>query len=212
MAEDPKNGQSDAHTPAALGLDGPDPVDLLAGSPELDASDLLAMAAEPVLTSRRARGRPAGALNRKNSDMIAYLQALGHRDPWVTLSLIQSADTARLANILRVPLMKNGKPQVSKAGTALYSTPDPAAVLALQMRAAEALMKYHHSAKPQQLELPVGDKRPLMVIGEMNVSIESSDGFMSAGIAPDRGEKVKEINGDAVAMPCEKQTTLSRMT
>lgn len=185
-------GQEEAHTPAAPGaeaassaLPGADPLDLLDGSPDLDASDLLAMAAEPVLSQRRVRGRPQGALNRKNADMIAYLKALGHRDPWVTLSTIQSADTMRLALALRSPVMKNGKQVVSKAGTPLFNMPDPSDVLALQMRAADALMPYHHAKKPQQLDLgDLGATRPVMVIGEMNVGIASDFGFMSAGTAP----------------------------
>lgn len=211
MADKPEKGQLDAHTPPAASaeaawsapidgdqaLPGADPAALLAGSPDLDASDLLALVAEPILTQRRARGRPAGALNRKNNDMIGYLAALGHRDPWVTLSLIQSADTAKLALALRTPVIKNGKHAVSKAGTPLFNTPQFTDVLALQMRAADALMPYHHAKKPQQLELPQGDKRPLMVIGEMNVTqIAGGEGFMSAGVMPD--EKPNEINGDAV--------------
>lgn len=188
----PHEGQEEAHTLAAPGaeaassaLSGADPLDLLDSSPDLNASDLLALAAEPALSQRRARGRPQGALNRKNADMIAYLKALGHRDPWVTLSLIQSADTMKLAQALRTPLMKNGKQVVSKAGTPLFNMPAPMDVLAMQVRAADTLMNYHHAKKPQQLDLPVGDKRPLMVIGEMNVAIGNDLGFMSAGIAPD---------------------------
>lgn len=164
-------GQEEAHTHAATaatsGLDalaGADPLDLLDGSPDLGDSDLLATAAELVAAPRRARGRPPGALNRKNGDMVAYLQSLGHRDPWLTLSMIQTADTEKLAQKLS---MKRGD------------------VLALQLRAADAIMPYHHAKKPQQLDLPVGDKRPLMVIGEMNVAIGNDLGFMSAGIAPD---------------------------
>ncbi|GAA2871862.1 hypothetical protein GGQ99_000974 [Aminobacter niigataensis] len=185
-------GQEEAHTPAAPGAEAPssalpgaDPLDLLDGSPDLDALDLLALAAEPALSQRRARGRPQGALNRKNADMIAYLKALGHRDPWVTLSTVQSADTMKLALALRSPVMKNGKQLVSKAGTPLFNTPSPMDVLALQMRAADALMPYHHAKKPQQLDLgDLGDKRPVMVIGEMNVAIANDYGIMSAGIAP----------------------------
>lgn len=211
MVEVAKDGQREAHTPrdpaaiepssAAIedgaALPGADPLALLVGSPDLDASDLLAMAAEPVLQQRRARGRPAGAGNRKNGDMIGYLAALGHRDPWVTLSLIQSADTGKLAMALRSPAMKNGKQMVSKAGTPLFNTPEPGEVLALQMRAAEALMKYHHSAKPQQLDLPPGDKRPLMVIGDgANVNVLIAGGYASDEFLPP--EKPNEINGTAV--------------
>jgi len=189
MTKAPGEGHLEARTPPGAApiaadragleqdgaLPGADPADMIAGSPDIDAPDLLAVAAELSAAPRRARGRPAGSGNRKNGDMVAYLAALGHRDPWVTLSMIQTADTGALAQALA---MKRGD------------------ALVLQLRAAEALMPYHHAKKPQQLELPVGDKRPLMVIGEMNVAIMGGDGFMSAGIAP--GEKPNEINGDIV--------------
>lgn len=191
----PHEGQEEAHTlaaPAATapssGIDalaGADPLDLVAGLPDIEETDLLALAAETMLLQRRGRGRPSGSPNRKNADMIAYLHAKGHRDPWVTLSLIQSADTMALTKALRAPVMKNGKQLVSKAGTPLFTMPDPMDVLAMQARAADALMPYHHGKKPQQLELPVGDKRPMMIIGEMNVAISNDLGFMSAGIAPE---------------------------
>lgn len=182
MTKADQDGHREAHTradpapaEADQALPGADPADLLAGSPDVAGADLLSVASELAAAPRRARGRPAGSGNRKNGDMIAYLQALGHRDPWVTLSMIQSADTVALARELMLP---RGE------------------VFALQLRAADALMPYHHAKKPQQLELPAGELRPLMVIGEMNVSIGGPDGFMSAGIAP--GEKANEINGDAV--------------
>lgn len=193
MSKKPVDGQLDAHTQPAAGgdaaaqaLPGADPLDLLAGSPDLDVHDLLALVAEPVLSRRRARGRPAGAANRKNGDMIAYLTALGHRDPWVTLSLIQSADTMALAMAMRSPAMKNGKQMVSKAGTPLFNTPDPMDVLAMQLRAADALMPYHHGKKPQQLDLvDPRDKRPLMVIGDgNNIAVSIGGGFASDDFMP----------------------------
>lgn len=205
MPNEPDQGHHDAHTPREASaedawneLPGADPAALLAGLPDIDATDLLAMAAEPALTQRRTRGRPEGSLNRKNSDMIRYLAAKGHRDPWETLSLIQSADTMRLAMFLRVPMQSDGVIKRDAKGDVLYNPPNPEFVAALQERAATTLMKYHHSAKPQQLELPAGDKRPMMVFGNVEHMqvIADGDGFMSAGIMP--GEKANEINGDAV--------------
>ncbi|MER8460155.1 hypothetical protein NKH24_29505 [Mesorhizobium sp. M1300] len=65
--------------------------------------------------------------------------------------------------------------------------------------AAADLMPYHHAKKPQQLELPAGDKRPMMVFGNVEqMQIVAGDGFMSAGIMP--GEKPDEINGNAVRL------------
>lgn len=203
MTKAPGEGHLEARTPpgaAPIGddqaLPGADPADLIAGSPDIDAPDLLAVAAELSAAPRRARGRPAGSGNRKNGDMVAYLAALGHRDPWVTLSMIQTADTGALANMLGSPMIVDGVARLDRDGNVIMVPADRDKVLALQMRAAEALMPYHHAKKPQQLDLPIGDKRPLMVIGEMNVAIMGGDGFMSAGIAP--GEKINEINGDIV--------------
>lgn len=175
MPKKPVDGQLNAHTPPAAGCDeaaqalpGADPLDLLAGSPDLGALDFLAKAAEIVAAPRRARGRPLGAANRKNGDMIAYLAALGHRDPWVTLSLIQSADFGALC-----------------AAVGADSAKQRIAVLGIMRGAASDLMNYHHSKKPQQLDLPAGDKRPLMVIGDgNNIAVSIGGGFASDDFMP----------------------------
>lgn len=207
MSKQPDLGQSETHTPLAgagdQALTGADPLDLLAGSPDLGVGDLLAMAAEPTLTQRRARGRPAGALNRKNADMIQYLAALGHRDPWVTLSLIQSADTMKLAEALRVPMQEDGRVKCNEKGEILYNPPQPLAVLSIQKAAAEALMKFHHSAKPQQLELPDGggSKRAVMIIGDgNNVAVIQGNGFASDEFLPPAEVQQNQgvIEGEAV--------------
>lgn len=153
--------------PADQVLPGLDLDDLLAGSPDLDASDVLAVAAELGSRERRARGRPAGSGNRKNADHIAYLQALGHRDPWTTLSLIQTADHGALCEAL-------------KADTAKLRVQ----VFSIQKAAAEAIMPYHHSKRPQPVEQADAPMRPVLVIGEMNVQQLSIDGYMSASDVP----------------------------
>lgn len=218
MADDAENGQVAAHTPPEAGGRDADPAaggdldngggidgravdDLLTGSPDLADTDMLAMAAELSAAPRRARGRPPGSPNRKNADMIGYLAALGHRDPWVTLSMIQTADTRTLAQALRAPAKnKNGSPVKDAEGNFVLEAPDYAGTLALQKSAAETLMAYHHAKMPVQLEMPVdGDRVPWMAIGEMNVHLHSSpmDGLMSAGEVID-GEKANEINGRSV--------------
>jgi hypothetical protein len=224
MAKKPDQGHPDAHTradppaidadPAAPGADaelpGADPADLLAGLPDASPEDLFAMAAEPALHQRRARGRPAGSLNRKNNDMIAYLQAKGHRDPWETLSLIQSADTMKLAMFLRVPMQENGVMKRDGKGNILYNPPDPQFVAALQERAATTLMKFHHSAKPQQLDLPPGgggSNRPIMVIGDgNNVAVLAANGFASAEFLPTDESEGNQgvIDGEAVRQTPDK--------
>ena len=190
---------SSAAIEAGGALPGPSVEDLLAGSPDVGAVDLLSAAAEMIAAPRRARGRPPGSGNRKNPDMIAYLAALGHRDPWVTLSMIQTADTAKLAEALRVPMQENGRVRRDPVTDAvLYNPPDLAFAISLQERAATTLMKYHHAAKPQQLELPEGSgsMRPVMVFGDINVTTQSDRDFWSLG-----AEKPNEINGEAVRLP-----------
>ncbi|CDX54551.1 hypothetical protein MPL1032_190147 [Mesorhizobium plurifarium] len=184
MSKVSADGHPDAHTPPGAALPGADPLDLLAGLPDGEGVDLLAAVAEIVAAPARARGRPLGAANRKNGDLIKYLQARGHRDPMVTLSMIQSADFTGLCTMVGATKAK-----------------ERIAVLALIKGAASDLMPYHHGKKPQQLEL-VGDgnKRPFMVIGEMNVAVAGDLGFMSAGIPPDAKivENQPLSQGDAV--------------
>lgn len=194
MSKKADQGQAAAHTPADAGaqappaeLPGADPLDLLAGLPDGEGVDALALAAEIVAAPARARGRPLGAANRKNGDLIRYLAARGHRDPMVTLSMIQSADFGALCRLVG-------------AGGAKQKL----AVLGIIRGAAADLLPYHHAKKPLQLELPAGDKRPMMVFGNVEHMqvIADGDGFMSAGIMP--GEKPNEINGDAVRVVGEQ--------
>lgn len=219
MTNDRKEGQVEAHTPRAAAadpaldasgagdpahglFDGRDVADLLTGSPDLAADDLLSMAAELTAGPRRGRGRPPGSPNRKNVEMIAYLQALGHRDPWLTLSLIQTADTKSLAMALRSPARnKNGSPVKDAQGQVVLQAEDLAGTLAMQIRAAEAIKRLHHSEMPVQLELPDGAGVPWMAIGEMTVNVMNGplDGVMTAGEVIG-GEKVNEINGSAVRL------------
>ncbi|MCW5697910.1 MAG: hypothetical protein KIS96_14415 [Bauldia sp.] len=204
MTKTAPEGQVGAHTrgdPASAAAPEPvvDPfgLDPLDGSHDLGDADLLMEAAETLAAPRRARGRPPGAANRKNADMVRYLAQLGHRDPWVTLSLIQSADTRALAKALTRPRVDDeGNVRRDAEGNVMMTQPDYDAAVALQMRAAEAILPYHHARRPQQLELPPGAPRPVMVIGELNVAVAAAGGFMSAGVAPD--EKANEINGDVV--------------
>ena len=94
----------------------------------------------------------------------------------MTLSLIQSADFRALCALVGAETAKM-KVQVLK----------------IQQSAAEAIMPYHHSRKPQQLELPAGEKRPVLAIGELNVNLVSHDGFMSAGVPVPQGEQNQRV-------------------
>lgn len=153
-------------------------LDLLAGSLEIGDEDTLAVAAELVARPRRERGRPPGSANRRNTQVFDYLERLGHRDPAVTLSMIQSADPVQLAATLGADTFKGRM-----------------AVLALQRSAAAELMPYKYAKRPQAIELPPDAKRPMMVIGEMSV-INQHNEFMSVG--DPRSKKANEINADAV--------------
>lgn len=194
MADQGDKGLLEAHTRGDAGgdraqlgdatLGGADPADLLSGLADDEAADTLELIAETALEARRGRGRPAGALNRKNADMIAYLAARGHRDPWQTLSLIQSADFASLCAMVGA----------SKAKEKL-------AVLKLQESAASRLMDFHHAKKPQQLELPAGaNVRPMTVIGEPTAGQKREVGGVIglAFLAAVQVEKANEINGEIV--------------
>lgn len=186
MSENVEKGQEEAQTPADLvaiddadGLAAADLLDLVDGSPDLLPLGGLAAAAELVASERRARGRPKGALNKRNTKLFEYLESLGHRDPGVTLSMWQTADTKELAKALGVDSAKGRM-----------------AVAALQVRAAAELMPYKYAKRPQQLELPGGDsKRPVMVIGEMNVAVMAASGVMSAGMRPNE----KTIDNQSVS-------------
>lgn len=184
-AHSPPGAEPDAVDDDADGLD-------VAGSPDALSLDVLGAAAELVAVERRARGRPKGSANKRNGDMLRYLQRLGHRDPLVTLSMIQTADVKQLANSLRTPAMKNGKQLVSKSGTPLFNTPDYADVLRIQQAAATAMLPYLYAKKPQQLELPPGAPMPVMVIGEMNVQQVTNVAMMSAGERPEQYQGVSE--------------------
>lgn len=170
-----------ARIAGALERPAGDQLDLLAGSLDLGDEDAISAAANLVAEPRRARGRPAGSGNKRNTAVFDYLEALGHRDPAVTLSMIQSADTKALAKAIGADTAKGRM-----------------AVLALQKQAAAELMPYKYAKRPQELQLPAGDKRPFMVIGELNGNIVADGGFMSVG--DPRAQKANEIKGSAVRL------------
>ncbi|MBS9720048.1 hypothetical protein JYU29_05015 [Tianweitania sp. BSSL-BM11] len=189
MAKKPKQGQEEAHTldlDAALGSVDALARELQAGgasvpSPDDDGQldtggrDLFSLAAEQVASERRARGRPTASPNRRNAAMFDYLGKIGHRHPAVTLSQIQTADTLALAAALGAK---------------------PLEVAKLQASAAAALLPFD-LAKKVHVDAPTDRRLPVMVIGEMNVMMERSDGTMSAG------EKPNEINGDFMRQPSD---------
>lgn len=198
--ETPEMGMLEAHTrakiaataqpvatmtpaPAAPDDDDAEIADLIDGSPDLGGTDLLTLAAETVAEPRRARGRPKGSANKRNMDMVAYLAALGHRDPMVTLSMLQTADTKALAKAIGCDTPKGRL-----------------AVAQMQRQAASDMLPYFYAKKPQQLELGDGDAaRPVMVIGEMTVNQRVEGSVIGLATLPTvQPKKPNEINGDFV--------------
>lgn len=163
-----------------------DQLDLLTGSPDIDdESTGLARIANKAASTRRGRGRPAGSSNKRNTVVFDYLEQLGHRDPAVTLSMIQSADTIALAQVLGLDSPKGRQ-----------------AVLAIQRQAAADLMPYKYAKKPTVVELPDGaGVRPFMAIGEFNITqINNGDGVMSL----DGAKKPNDFNGASMRHDDEK--------
>ena len=180
MAEDAKKGLEGGRTPAEnsggdgrppdlagavaklAGLLDPDDdgqLDLLSGSPDLDAGDMLSRAAETENDRRRGVGRPKGSANKRNTQVFDYLEALGHRDPLVTLSLIQSADTEQLATLLAC---------------------DKIDALRIQAQAAKDMLPFKYAKKPLEVEV---NKRSLhmFISGDMGgTALTGKDGTMSA--------------------------------
>lgn len=182
---------------AALGGDPVEQLDLLSGSPDLDDADPLARAADHVAAPRRGRGRPQGAANKRNDAVFDYLAALGHRDPAVTLSLIQTADTAKLAealgrpctdsdgDILLTPILdRSGVPMRDDAGELLMRpviTPaDPVKILAIQEKAASRLMDFKYARKPQQLDVRKQEMH-VFLAGSLGSEHRPADGTLFGG-------------------------------
>lgn len=109
-----------------------DQLDLLDGSPDLEDGGLLAKSAETSLRERRGRGRPKGSPNKRNADVFEYLEALGHRNPAVTLSLIQSMEPDDLARALVCDRLEAAR---------------------LIVQAANSLMPYGFAKKPTAVEV-----------------------------------------------------------
>lgn len=218
MTKEAGDGHRDAHTRGDLGdgaadLAGLDQdaaeaerveqlhlAALIDGSPDVDAGDVLGATAELVARQRRARGRPLGSGNKRNGDMLRYLQALGHRDPLVTLSAIQTADTLQLAASLGHALRsRKGELILDQKGRPVIDGCDPLDVLKVQEAAARDLLPYVYAKRPVEVALPSGDQRPVMVIGQLNVAQVTEQLTMSAGMSPEDMQRFQRVtDGEAV--------------
>ncbi|MBX3580080.1 MAG: hypothetical protein KF723_22990 [Rhizobiaceae bacterium] len=169
-------------------------LDLIAGSPDLEDLDTLAAAANKVASARRARGRPAGSQNRRNSAVFDYLDAMGHRHPAVTLSLIQTADTMELARALGTPMKDDdGHPYVDGEGRVIIQPADPLKVLAIQAKAAADLVPFD-LAKKHHVEQQTRVLH-LFMAGKLDAGALPGE---ARGLSIFGGENLNEINGDAV--------------
>lgn len=138
-----------------------------------DPLDKLAQKAEKNNAARRGAGRPEGSSNRRNSDLFNLAEARGYKHPFVRLMEIVSADYTELCG----------------------STPKAkAAALALQIRAAEALLPYDLAKKPQQIEVK-GKSLHVFVAGKLSdIKAGGVAGFSLTGDSEqDQGVSVVEV-------------------
>jgi hypothetical protein len=106
-----------------------------------DGDDFLGGLAETANAARRERGRPKGATNLRNEQLFDYLEAQGYKNPVVRLLEIVSADPLKM----RLPLKE---------------------AMALQVRAAEALLPYMLAKKPQAM-LVAKQVQHFMIAGDL---------------------------------------------
>lgn len=94
--------------------------------------ELLNNVTPEVAQARRGRGRPKGARNRRTSQMLEYLEALGYEPPILKLARVAAADTKTMALALGCKRIE---------------------AFDRQLKALEALMPYWHQKLPQSLEV-----------------------------------------------------------
>jgi hypothetical protein len=116
----------------------------VSGDGEGQQLDFLGGVAE--LQNARRRGRPAGAVNRRNDAQFDYYEALGFKAPERFLLELVSADTKDLAKRLGA---------------------DPLKLLAEQRKAAADLLPYKLARKPQEHEIRKAELH-LFVAGDMS--------------------------------------------
>jgi hypothetical protein len=142
-----------------------------------DPLDSLAQKVEKANAVRRGAGRPEGSSNRRNTDLFNLAMAQGYKHPFIRLMEIVSADPA----------------------TMLGSTPKQrAAALALQIRAAEALLPYDMAKKPQSIEVK-GQSLHVFVAGKLSDIKAGVGGFSLTGEIVEQNQGASEpVGRDAV--------------
>lgn len=140
----------------------------------------------------RKRGRPPGARNRRNDDLVKYLSQFGP-DPAVTMMITQATDPHVLIEQSRRMVQK-----VQKNGSIIMveETMSYAEAMALRTRCAEGLIPYFHSKRPIAADLTIRHDGDLIIAGTTHSREQVQDiveaEFMSVdGIDPefDEGEE-----------------------
>lgn len=134
-----------------------------------DDCDLVAGAAKQAAAGRRARGRPAGALNRRNDKLFDAMEAAGYGNAAVDMIKLAAADPRVLASAMAGP--DAGPPSFDRV----------LEVMRLQMRAREALLPYMLAKKA--VDLNVNTKAVhLFLAGRMSPDMEAAaQGFDLTG-------------------------------
>lgn len=196
MSDDAKQGHAGAHTPDRAAEKQPvgdlvtkleafrdagraadlDLFALLEDSAERDQTDTLSMAAASVTEARRGRGRPLGSKNLRNAQVFDLLEAQGHRDPVYVVSLIQSIDPLKMAELLA-------------------SHKHMGRALDLILKAASELIPYKLAKRtPDTFEAPE-PVRPVMIINQVPVHVGGTGGgAMSVSSAPVMRHDVESID------------------
>lgn len=138
-----------------------------------DPGDSLAQKADKANAIRKGAGRPPGSANRRNTDLFDLAMARGYKHPFIRLMEIVSADYRDLVG---------------------SSPKQKAAALALQIRAAEALLPYDMAKKPQQIEVK-GKSLHVFVAGKLSdIRAGGVAGFSLTGDSEqDQGVSVVEV-------------------
>lgn len=138
---------------------------LLDQSRESGQQDTLTLMANSVTGPRRARGRPQGSKNLRNTQVFDLLEAQGHRAPEHVLSLIASTDPRVLAVMSR--RHKHFMPALDRI-----------------IRAASELLPYKLAKRTADVEEPPATARPVIVMNRMNVTNTINAGGARSVSAP----------------------------
>ncbi len=155
---------------------------------------------------KRGPGRPPGAKDKRQKDLIQYLMAHGYHSPMEACAAVYNMDTmalTRLIQDMRQDLIEEHRGRLEEAVERAQDDDqkrklrqqiknldvpefvDPQHVLALQMDIAKSQMPYWHPKQsPDVPDLP-DMPRPLMVINQTTHHHHDQKTGLSAGIMPE---------------------------